>query len=121
VTLHHLALGATDVERVAGFYMQVLRLREQKRSSYPDGRLRAIWLGLNPGLLMVEHTIAPPREIDGVGFGPFLIAIGWPEGLTHAVKQLDQYGITIESRSEFTLYFRDPEANRVAISVYPLK
>jgi catechol-2,3-dioxygenase len=118
--LHHVALGAKDVSRVAGFYREVLRLPQVTEHHHDDGSLRSIWLSLGLGLLMVERTSEERRHVHGVDAGAFLIAFTWPEGLEHAADWLASHQVATEDRSEFSLYFRDPEGNRAAISVYPL-
>lgn len=114
--LHHVALGAIDVERVASFYRDVLDLPETARHEDARG-LRSVWLSLGPSVLMIERTDEPLRRVQGVGAGPFLLALTAPSGAEAALARL---GVVIESRSEYTLYFRDPEGNRVALSRYPL-
>ena len=44
--LHHLALGARDVERVASFYLDLFGLPELARHHDAAGELRSVWLGL---------------------------------------------------------------------------
>jgi len=120
--LHHLALGARDVERVASFYRDLLGLREVTRHHEPGGRLRSIWLDLGGPVLMVERTEEPARRVEGVGAGPFLLALtAEPEMRDALVRSLPAAGFPIESRTEHTLYFRDPEGNRVALSCHPLR
>jgi catechol 2,3-dioxygenase-like lactoylglutathione lyase family enzyme len=120
VRLHHVALGARDVERVAAFYRDLLGLAETARHRGPDGTLRSVWLDLGGATLMVERTAEPPRRVEGVGAGPFLLAIRASrvevEGL---VRALAERGFPIESRTPGTVYFRDPEGSRVALSAYP--
>ena len=119
--LHHVALGARDVEGVAAFYRDRLGLREVRRHHEPDGRLRSIWLDLGGALLMIEFTEQPSRSIQGVGAGPFLIAVSVAAHDRAALESvLTTAGFPAESRSEHTLYLRDPEGNRVAISSYRL-
>ena len=118
--LHHLALGARDVETVARFYREVAGLSEQRRHVYADGTLRSIWLDLGGSILMVEHTEAPPHHVDGVGSGPFLIAFTVERTERERLERvLRERGCEISSQSEYTTYTRDPEGNRVAFSHYP--
>jgi catechol-2,3-dioxygenase len=120
VRLHHIALGAHDVECVAAFYRDVLGLSEYTRHCYPDGSLRSIWLSLGDALLMVEHTADSRAPVDGVGAGLFLIALTLGAAQhADAAAQLARLGVAVESRSRFSLYFRDPEGNRVALSSWP--
>lgn len=119
--LHHLALGARDVERVAAFYRDLLGLAEVARHLAADGALRSVWLDLGGAVLMVERTGEPPRRVSGVGAGPFLVALGFGPGeRASRERALAAAGVSVESRTEHTLYFRDPEGNRVALSSYPL-
>ncbi len=119
--LHHIALGARDVEAVAEFYRDIFELAETARHRYDHGALRSIWLDMGGTLLMVEHTDAPNKQVDGVGAGPFLLAfdIAGPTERRELEARLEQRGIEIEERTDFSSYFRDPEGNRVAVSHYP--
>jgi glyoxylase I family protein len=119
--LHHLALGARDVERVAAFYRDVLGLNEIARYHRGDGTLRSIWLDLGGATLMIEATAEAPRRVEGVGAGPFLLALRVPA--SHRIeleRALEAAGSAIESRTDYTSYARDPEGNRVAISSHPV-
>ncbi len=118
--LHHLALGARDVARVAEFYRDVLGLSELKRHHEADGSLRSVWLSLGHAVLMVEARTSQPRPSNGDHPGIFLLAVsvdGDPAGVE---ARLHAAGVPIESRTEHTAYARDPEGNRVAVSSYPL-
>jgi len=119
--LHHLALGARDLERVAAFYRDLLGLREVRRHHEPGGRLRSIWLDLGGPVLMIEQTEEPARRVQGVGAGPFLLALSAdPSDRVTLEKSLTMSGFPVEARTEQTVYFRDPEGNRVALSSYRL-
>ncbi|MFZ5892451.1 MAG: VOC family protein [Myxococcota bacterium] len=119
-SLHHVALGARDVERVAGFYRDLLGVPEERRHVLADGSLRSIWLRLGDALLMIEQTLEEPRHVDGIGSGPFLLALRVsPAERGQLESALQRAGFVIEARSEFTSYTRDPEGNRVAFSHYP--
>ncbi len=118
--LHHVALGARNVARVTAFYRDLLGLAELERHYTPTGELRSIWLGLGEAMLMIEHTTASPHRIDGVGHGPFLLAVRVNPAERWALEErLGRAGHPLESRTGHTSYFRDPEGNRVAISHYP--
>lgn len=121
ITLHHVALGARDVERVAAFYRDVLGLPEVKRHFHANGSLRSIWLDLGGPVLMVEATEGHRPVKEGVDAGWFLLALRTTaEQQTRLEQALQRAGAAVESRTEFTSYARDPEGNRVAISRYPL-
>lgn len=119
--LHHVALGARDVERVAAFYRDVLGLEERVRHDDDAGRLRSIWLALgDDAVLMIERTEQSLRRVDGVGAGPFLLALSCTPAERGALEgAVERAGSAIESRTAFTSYARDPEGNRVAFSHHP--
>lgn len=120
-SLHHLALGANDVERVAGFYRDVFELPELTRHMEPNGLVRSIWLDLGGSVLMVEKTAGRPPRPEGIVAGPFLLAFSIDAvERDHFERRLEAAGALIESRTEFSSYARDPEGNRIAVSHYPL-
>lgn len=122
--LHHIALGARDVERVAAFYREVLGLPEQQRHLADDGSLRSVWLQLSAeATLMIEktdrHQNPPPFGVTPPG--PFLLAFRIDESELRAFEaRLVAEGSPIEGRTAHSSYARDPEGNRIAISFYPL-
>lgn len=121
--LHHIALGARDVARVAAFYVEFLGLSERARHFYPDGGLRSIWLDMDGTILMVEHTELPAAPAPaGVGRGFFLLAFraSGPDARRRLEARLTAAGHPLEAQTGFTSYFRDPEQNRVALSHYAL-
>jgi glyoxylase I family protein len=118
--LHHVALGARDVESVALFYRDVLGLPELTRHLDEAGVLRAVWLDLLGTVLMIERTAARSPRVEGVGMGPFLLAFRvTPEQRGELERALEAAGAPIEARTEHTSYARDPEGNRIAVSHYP--
>lgn len=118
--LHHIALGARDPERVAAFYAALFNLPVIARHHYADGRLRSVWLKAEAVIVMIEHTDAPPRTVHGVGAGLFLPAFAVaPEAHAAFAERLAAAGGAVEARSPFSLYFRDPEGNRAAVSSWP--
>lgn len=118
-SLHHLALGAEDVDRVAAFYRDVLGLAELRRQEDPFGGLRSVWLRLADAVLMIERSGSPPRWVEDIGRGPFLLAFRVEASERAAWEaRLEAAGAAIESRSEWTSYARDPEGNRIAVSHY---
>lgn len=119
-SLHHVALGASDVELVAGFYRELLGLPERRRRVDAEGRLFSIWLDAGGTVLMIERTSEPIRRVEGVGAGPFLLAVTVAvEERAALERRLEAAGVPIESSTRFSSYFRDPEGNRVAVSHYP--
>ena len=119
--LHHIALGARDVEALGAFYREAFSLLEITRHLDAKGELRSIWLSLGGAILMIERTHDTARHVDGVGAGPFLLAFSVSQ-LAHAAREdaLAQMGAPTVDRTAMTTYHRDPEGNRIALSHYPL-
>jgi hypothetical protein len=70
---------------------------------------------------MVERTGEPPRRVEGVGAGLFLLALAAEPAERAMLEQsLAASGFLVDTRTEYTTYVRDPEGNRVAISSFPL-
>jgi len=119
-SLHHLALGSVDVERLAAFYRDVLGLPELARHHDGAGALRSIWLGLGGPILMIERTDQQPRWVEGIDSGLFLFAfVVSPTERCRLEVALEANGQRIESRTAFTSYSRDIDGNRIAFSHYP--
>ena len=121
--LHHLALGARNVENIANFYHNFFGLEKIKTHKDEQGLLRSIWLDMGPGILMIEKSEHPDSNLASMqlGKGPFLLAFRIQDKEKEAfLTKLRDEGLKIEGQTNFTIYFRDPEDNRVAISWYEL-
>lgn len=120
VKLHHIALGASQPDRVAAFYRDIFALPEKQRHHYESGALRSIWLDMEGVILMVEHSRLPPTRVEAVGNGLFLLAFQIRASERADLEdKLTVLGGQIEERTSFTSYCRDPEGNRLAFSHYP--
>ncbi len=120
---HHAALQARDVERLAGFYRDVLGLPELKRHLRDDGSLRSVWLGVaagqptaDAGFLAVEAAPAPGPGAQGWSMVALRIA---PEARRPALEALVALGVVVERQTAWTISLRDPEGNLVALSHHP--
>ncbi len=120
---HHLAVQVHALEEVATFYREVLGLQERERHHGQDGTVRSIWLGLPGGFLALERVEATPqpdpRFRDGrPGF--FLIALRIDASERARVRaELERRRVSLVHETRWTLYVRDPEGNRVALSHHP--
>lgn len=135
--LHHLALGARDVSRLAAFYQAALGLKHVITHLEDDGQVRSIWLSLDQSpptrtVLMIERVVvadpsaqlarpAQPSAASGVVPGLFLLAFTIPVAdRPRFEEQLVRAGAELLERGTQTSYARDPEGNRLAVSCYPL-
>ncbi|HLL82288.1 MAG TPA: VOC family protein [Longimicrobium sp.] len=120
---HHLAIQVRDLERVTAFYRDVLGLAEQARHHRPDGSLRAVWMGLpDGGFLALEAADGEPvpEEFRHPRPGLFLLSLRIArEERQAAVEELARHGVQVLHETRWTVYFRDPEGNRVALSHHP--
>ncbi len=119
---HHLAIKTHRVEELSAFYRAALKLEEQKRWFEENGELRSVWLELSPCILMIEKSSSQGAQLSSEADPPglFLLALNISAQEKQSWrKHLESLSITIESETAYTLYFRDPEGNRLALSHYP--
>ena len=115
--IHHLALRTRDVARLVSFYEEVLGLR--RRSRPEDPAPRSVWLEIDDAgaLLMIERAEEGEPSVPAGTMDLVALAIGaaergrWRSTLTAG-------GVPIEAETAFTMYFRDPDGRRVALSHY---
>ena len=123
--LNHIALKAKSVPTLTDFYTEVLGL-EQIKQHHDDKVLRSNWLKLHHTILMIERSelgrenpALQSQIYDDDAPGIHLLAFGIEESAKdHWRKRLSAQGIAIEKESAFTIYFFDPEGNRVGLSSY---
>lgn len=111
--MHHLALRTVDLERTADHYRTVCGARQ--RETRPNG---SIWLESGGVVLMIEARAEhEPRIPDGsLELLAFPLAAG--TSLVDARARLDALGVHVEAETDYTLYFRDPDGRRNALSLY---
>ncbi len=114
--IHHVALRVSDPAASALFYRETVGLTEMRRFAAPGGGVRSVWLRAGASVLMLERDIRVPRA--GAGTGHVLaFRVG---DLKKAEADLGVRGITVVDRTEFTLFFLDPDGHRVGLSVFDL-
>lgn len=112
--VHHLAFRTPDVEALASFYRDAVGL-EARPGGSPG---RSVWLALGNGILMIERAeageaLASPHTLELVAFEVRA------DEMREARARLEAHGVAAEAATRFTVYFRDPEGRRLALSHYP--
>lgn len=112
-SLHHLALRTADLDALLAFYQRWFGL-----SLVRDLRPRSLWLGLaGRAVLMLERAgqDEPPIPTGSLELVAFAAS---PEERRNVRARLLAEA-RLEAETEHTLYFRDPDGRRVALSSYP--
>ena len=120
--LHHVALRCNDLEGCERFYADVLGLPVLKRWPGEGGGDRSVWMSLGRGFLALERATRPvedaPFEDAPAGWQVVALAIR-PSERAAWKERLSTRGVSLERESPWTLFLRDPEGNRVALSHWP--
>jgi catechol 2,3-dioxygenase-like lactoylglutathione lyase family enzyme len=122
---HHLALQVKDLPAMERFYRELLELPVLQR--WPDGQggERSVWLSLEDGFIALERApaeLAVPERGDFADgrVGYYVLALRIAKAEREAwEKRLAQARVTVERRTAYSLFFRDPEGNRLAVSHHP--
>ncbi len=120
--MHHLAVVARDLARSERFYRRLLGLRVLRRWTDERGRPRSVWLDVGHGVFLAVERAARTGGRRGGG------APGWhcvafaiePRARETWRRRLTRAGVAIERETPYSLFVRDPEANLVALSHYPI-
>jgi catechol 2,3-dioxygenase-like lactoylglutathione lyase family enzyme len=102
-------MRTADVSRLERFYVEVLCFPVIRR----DEARGSVWLDADGAVLMIE-----PAEV-----GEPRIAPGTRELLAFVVADKEAWRSRlpgVEAETQHTLYFRDPDGRRLAVSDYPL-
>jgi catechol 2,3-dioxygenase-like lactoylglutathione lyase family enzyme len=111
--LHHLALRVADCDRSLAFYSGVLGLPEVRRLE-EAGVVRAVWVAAGEAVIMLERTLRGAGPDTGSGHVLAFAA----DDLDAWQERLAAGGIPVDDRTAQTLFIRDPDGHRVALSVY---
>ncbi len=112
--VHHVALRSPDPLTLAGFYAAALDLREIRRAEDEAG-VCSVWLDLGGSILMVERGAAHAQDS---GWDGLFLEAEAGSGATWEARWAGM-GVVATGRTDFTLYARDPEGNRLGVSSFP--
>jgi len=120
VEIHHLAVVVSELARAERFYCDVLGLHVVRRWDDDAGVHRSTWVSLGSAFLALERaaTSGPRRADDAPGHHCVALRIREIERAEWRVR-LAAAGHPVERESPYTLYFRDPDGNLLAMSHYP--
>ena len=114
--VHHLAFRTPDLARLAAFYEGVLGFARAPGERDPS---RGVWLRADGVILMLERAGIGEPAIDARTKELVAFAIDAGELSTWRARLADRR-VAIEAETAYTIYFRDPDGRRVALSSYPL-
>ncbi|MHB8419626.1 MAG: VOC family protein [Myxococcales bacterium] len=122
--VHHLAVQVRDLAGLTRWYREVLGLEILKRWQGADGQERSVWLKLEGGAFVALERCtgeAPRNEgWERAEPGYLVLALRIAAGERQLWEaQLAAHGVAVERRSQWTLFFRDPEGNRIGLSSHP--
>ena len=107
--IHHVALRTRDLGRLERFYAAVLGLRVVRR----DDARGSVWLDAGGTMLMLERADGSEPSVPA----------GTMDLVAFAVEDKETWRtrVAVEAETEHTLYFRDPDGRRVAVSSYAFR
>jgi len=132
--VHHAAIQVRDLAAAERFYVGVLGLPVLRRWPSPTGGERSLWVGTAPregappatflALEVVPATDGQPTAAEEPARagrpGHHLLALRIARSDRAAWEgRLAAAGVAVTGRSDFTLYFCDPEGNRLGLSHFP--
>ncbi len=115
---HHIAIKVKNLNKAVLFYKNVLGLKTLIKNKDKNNKLRSVWFDLNKTILMIEK--ASKAELSSRK--NFLLAFEIKKSarkkwLNHLIK----LKIKIYKHTQFSIYFNDPENNKLALSHFPKK
>ncbi len=113
--LHHLALRVANIDQTVTYYRDTFGLEVIR-----DERPRALWLELADGSLIMLET----RGADEPGIpsgSKELVAFEVDAETKSRIRQRALDTGCFDGDTEHTVYLRDPDGRRLAVSTYPLK
>src|SRR6185312_17507028 len=122
---HHVAVQVRDLKAAEAFYAGLLGLPVTRRWPAGDGTERSLWLDVGNGAFLAleradpsaEPPSAQPFKDSDAGWHLVALAIAAAERAVWE-RRFEQAGVAVVHRTDFTIYVRDPDGNRVGLSHY---
>ncbi|MCB1325324.1 MAG: VOC family protein [Spirochaetales bacterium] len=120
--INHLVIASPRPLALASFYESVLGLeRLYMRQNQEDAATESVWLGNESGpILMIERATrlqSAPQDFFEKPSGLYMIALQISAGDRPAWEtHLQKNRVTIVHQTDYTMYFVDPEGNRIGLS-----
>jgi catechol-2,3-dioxygenase len=106
-------MRTADLDGLERFYAEVLGLTVVRR----DASRGSVWLRLGGAVLMLERADHSEPSVPADTRELLALAIDDREAWR---AWLAGHGVHVEAETAHTLYFRDPDGRRLAVSTYPL-
>lgn len=119
---HHLAIKVRDLAAAERFYCDVLGLPVERRwPSFEQPGDRSLWLDLGAGAFLALERASLTREpLDEEDPGLHMLALRISRDERPAwIERLIAAGAPPYRQTDFTIYVRDPEGNRIGLSHWP--
>jgi len=110
--LHHLALRTADPAALARWYIALFGLAVWREQPGPS-----IWLGLDDAALMIEPALPSEPRIPAGTMEFFALRVT-PLERDAFLERCALAGVTVEHRTAYTVYVRDPDGRRVGVSCF---
>ncbi len=120
LTIHHIAFKSDNLESYCHFYENVFQIKAEKTLHDETGHVRSKWYRIGSVILMLERRDTAPNtsQLTPEHRNTFVFSIKKNEKeiwRTHLQAQ----NISLCSESPYTIYFLDPEGQRLGLSHYP--
>ncbi|WP_411821307.1 VOC family protein [Leptospira sp. 'Mane'] len=108
--IHHIAIGTQSVQVLSNFYKKIPNCIFLKENLCPNSEeVRSVWFQISKTILMIEDgnkeaaraLVFQCNEEDRANWKTFLNSV------------------SVSERTEFTIYFSDPDGNKLGISSFP--
>lgn len=116
---HHVAIKVADLARAEAFYVGVLGLPVLRRWPASDGMGdRSLWLDLGADAFLALERAAgaqPAKSEDAPGIHLLALRIRRADR-ARWIATLAEAGHPIYQHTDYTIYVKDPEGNRIGLS-----